>query len=271
MAKKSGLTFEVHTPKKTWKTKNGVVANEKFYEEIQKTCTKVAMNKLYEQVTENRIDSLFLIATFFQRVVARTPLDEKYTQRDEDGKLLGYHIPDTNRCKLDWYIQSKNNKFTSEDFMNRGIYFKQIDNAEDIKKLINILNEYIWSDDSGNLIVEIGNENPHFTVLEYGGGYNWKGDTDPRTGIKVNDFDNGYKHGVKNKHSVQAPVGMLRVTQAELFNNQQTKLSRNEYTTGHKQGKRREFSDSELKELKSILQKKRIRVGDISRYLKKYK
>lgn len=206
------MTFRVKTPRETVSAKTLKVAADLFFQSCERTTYKAAIDKLADtaRALENR--QYVILATFFQRVCARTPLDEKYINGiDSKGNLI-YHRPNKVRCRFDWYISCGEKVVSAEEMVNQiPTIFNFYNNKGAIKEVETILRKAFKGLDISECI--IGNENPYFATLEYGG---YDHDTAPRKGIVEEPWESGEKHGVKNKHSIQAPVGMLRVTQMEL-------------------------------------------------------
>ena len=77
----------------------------KFYSELENNRFAQSIEKSYE-------DQIAIIAVFFQRVVARTPLDERYERvvQTKDGEKVIQHIPDEEICREHWYIEESHGK-----------------------------------------------------------------------------------------------------------------------------------------------------------------
>lgn len=222
---KSSCTFSIKTPKKTYTTNEYTKSVSMIKEETEKNIAEAVLKRFIEKKDVLQVRRYIQIATFFQRVVSRTPLDEKYLMyTTEEGNRI-YHIPDKDRCRYDWYITDGAKKITSAQMFSKGVKFHNVDNNDDINKISNIIESAF----SNITKITIGNDNKHFGVLEYGGGYKWPAESDPKKGSK-------YEHGVKNNHSVQAPVGMMRISLAEFEKGNTSKVASNQYLRGHKRG-----------------------------------
>lgn len=221
----NAINITVRTPKKTWRIKDYKEMNNKFQDQLKKNVATVVLNKMAESADVVKMQTLNIVAVFFQRVVSRTPLDEVYYEEVETefGTEFIIHVPDNNQCRYDWKLKLGQKEITSGDIkeaLGEGV-FERVNNQESI----NAIKEYLLSvfgkyTKDGSIRdfrkITIWNDNPHFDVLEYGGNSpnakkanNWPLNSEPKKGVK-------YEHGVTNYHSVQAPVGMLRITQLEL-------------------------------------------------------
>lgn len=221
-----GLTLKIKTPHQpVYVGKfdyNNVSGRMKITKAFQDAMA-VSAGTVLVPVIANRVDrakkiSWRIVATFFQRVVARTPIDEDYFVEYQNGKKRNYKR-DENSCKLDWYIQYRNKKIYSKDIIEEyGNIFKTYNDKKSINTLEKYFKTIFVGTETGKVTAIIGNDNPHFAVLEYGG---IKGQ--PNKEIKgannPPDILSGEKiktHRLKNGRSTQAPYGMLRITEAEL-------------------------------------------------------
>lgn len=256
-------SFVVKTPTKSLKTDNAKTALEAFSNSILNNVLKVTINQAGARLTTQKERDLTVTATFFQRVCARTPLDEDYTYIvvNEDGEEEERtHTADENQCRYDWYIEKKGKRVTAGDIHDSySDVFDVVNNAQSIKAI-----ETYLKFEFGNAIYEddefvIGNENDHFSTLEYG---EYEADGDIKVGEK-------YKHGVKNRHSVQAPVGMYRITRMEL-ESLKRKVAKTPVATRFKRQKAmsKDFTKDQLKRLLSQFKANRtLKLSDIKRYL----
>lgn len=248
-------SFVVKTPTKSLKTDNAKTALEAFSNSILNNVLKVTINQAGARLTTQKERDLTVTATFFQRVCARTPLDEEYEYAK--GRV---HTPDDNQCRYDWYIEKKGKRVTAGDIHDSySDVFDTVNNAQSIKAI-----ETYLKFEFGNAIYEddefiIGNNNDHFAILEYGG---YDKDGTIKEGPE-------YEHGVKNKHSVQAPVGMYRITRMEL-ESLKRKVAKTPVATRFKRQKAmsKDFSKDQLKRLLSQFKANRtLKLSDIKRYL----
>lgn len=248
-------SFVVKTPTKSLKTDNAKTALEAFSNSILNNVLKVTINQAGARLTTQKERDLTVTATFFQRVCARTPLDEEYEYAK--GRV---HTPDDNQCRYDWYIEKKGKRVTAGDIHDSySDVFDVVNNAQSIKAI-----ETYLKFEFGNAIYEddefvIGNDNDHFAILEYGG---YDKDGTIKEGPE-------YEHGVKNKHSVQAPVGMYRITRMEL-EALKRKVAKTPVATRFKRQKAmsKDFTKDQLKRLLSQFQANRtLKLSDIKRYL----
>lgn len=270
MKKSKFVTFTLKTPHTTLKTEYFQKATELLSSETEKRCVKVIMPKLTESVKIAVNRSISLASTFFQRVCARTPMDADYIFDwvDKEGNVHKLkHKADDRQCRLDWFLEYKNKRITARELVEKKEdIFDDYNDKNSIEFIKNILIDE-FKDDllSGDINISIGNLNPYFATLEYGG-YEKDSKTKLDSGRNPHGIDN--KHGVKNKHSVQAPTGMLRITQMELDSLAKSSAKAPLATRFRNQSTQRELSDERLKSLISKFKaSKRLPLKDIKGYL----
>lgn len=219
-----GLTLKVKSPHeavyvKNYKSEKGGrrIGND-LREAMDVTMGEFLVDKIKDSIAEANIMNWRVIATFFQRVVARTPIDEDYWVKYSSGGSKN-HKRDENSCKLDWYIQIGRKKiYVDEIIQSNGNVFEKYNDKQSIQTLEVYFSSVFGDTKFGNITANIGNDNPHFAVLEYGG---IKGKPNKETrGINnppdLLSEEEGQLHRMKNGRSIQAPYGMLRITEAEL-------------------------------------------------------
>lgn len=261
---KSAVTVKIKTPHSTVQAKTMAVAADLFYEEIEQRTFGIAIEKLADN-TKTALNRWYtIIGTFFQRVCARTPLDEKYINGVRENGELIFHYPNKVRCRFDWYIECEGKQIYAADMIQKKTdLFNDYNNSSSITFITNYLKEQFKDTDFTKCT--IGNDNPYFATLEYGG---YDHDTAPRQGIVENAWETGEKHGIKNQHSIQAPMGMLRITQMELESmiRSSAKTSVSKRYRGQRTTKLP--SDSRMKQLiKQFKASKRLPLSDIKRYI----
>lgn len=215
-------TINIKTPTKNFSVKDpkNFVKDKAYYEDIKMRTAELALGQLSRAAKVAADRQVYIMATFFQRVVSRTPLDEKYlvTVTRKDGTTRTFrHKIDTIVCQDDWYITDGKTKMTAKQM--KAIDDRMFLNVNDkyaITQIRKILKEKF--DVTGDTEFEVGNDNPHFQLLEEGNsrwmndgmtaGKDWRG--------KPKNEAIYREHGVKNMHSIQAPVGMWRISLAEL-------------------------------------------------------
>lgn len=266
--------LRVKTPNMTWQVKDEEKLNSYIKNKIEKNVARVTLNRMAVAKDAAIRQQIRIWATFFQRVVARTPLDEYYEwdEVSHKGETLHYvHIPDDIQCRYDWYITDGNTKITAKELHDEfEDLFDYVSDANAISKIADIFASRLKFTYT-NRSMSIYNDNPHFAVLEYGGGYHWLDGN-------IKTAPSGRKHGVENDHSVQAPVGMLRITQMELqrssgssaksaldqrFKGQQVRT----YKDGTTRARQITPSDYQLTQIVKLLKKGRIKYKDIERYI----
>lgn len=276
----------IKTPTRTWTARQGVLYGDIFEKQIENNASKVVLNHLanlrkngsnYEAVIEQR---LHIFAVFFQRVVSRTPLDEKYTwyqENPETGNMVKKtHKPDKgvhSAARYDWFITDGNKTVSASDFPKK--YFDVVNDKAAIeaieKKFKSSFAPRLAKTNAETALktleqLYIKNDNPHYYVLEFGGGYRWPKNGEIKDGPK-------YQHGVENEHSVQAPVGMYRITEMELQRESNRKVTTNlaKRYKGNGKTKRTQLarvpSDKDLQAFWKLMKKGKINYGDIKRYI----
>lgn len=245
----------------------------KFFGELENNVSKICLGRFAQSIEKSYEDQIAVIATFFQRVVARTPLDERYERvvQTKNGEKVIRHIPDEEICREHWYIEESHGKtkMYSRTLIRGGLEFNVVNDSEEINAIKEKLKSkyplkrFLKADEAPDFTV--ANDCKHFTRVEFG--YSaWKHDTEPVIGA------GGREHGVKNKHSVQAPVGMLRITEAELESIKRRPSLRS-LRSRYKGGTAMKVtpSDKKLQEFYKLLKKShKVRYADIKKYLEVY-
>lgn len=189
----------------------------------------------------------------------------KITQNPEQDWTERKHKPDNDYVRGDWVLTFRGVRFKAfETARNIGadVYFSKedfevVDDFNSITKIANIIQEKTKDGVVGDGF-KVSNDNPRAVMLEYGG-YD-TGNSGPNIGSK-------YAHGVKDKHTWQAPKGFYRLTNA-LWNDiaKDTK-------TGRYQSYIRKWINADLSnfsvadvdgaEVKKLLKKKTVRTNEI--------
>lgn len=212
------------------------ITREEQIEEIRQVNTLETAKIPKRFIKKGIIDEYYgavIAATYFQMLVSNTPVDEKYDffekrvhvgaskvkrpkamedyneaevdkQLEDNTKVYlvrHKHIPDNEYIRDFWVLHYKGMEFYSKDYDER-LFEKKSDMRSAHIIAIDI---YDRTKNLENKSVEFWAENTNwrYTMLEYGG-YNKDGEAS--VGSKY-----GYAHGVKNKHSYQAPYGMKRM------------------------------------------------------------
>lgn len=270
MKKGKFVTFRLKTPHTTLKTNYYDKAAEILAEETSKRSVKIIMPNLTNSLKVAINRSISIASIFFQRVCSRTPMDADYsfTIVGKDGETHTItHKADDRQCRLDWFLECNNKKITARELAEqKEDIFDKYNDKESIDFIKDILIERFKDDMlNGDININIGNLNPYFATLEYGG-YDKDSATKYDKGRRPHGIDN--KHGIKNLHSVQAPVGMLRITQMELASLAQTAYKTPLATRFRRQATERDLSDEKLKSLLAKFKaSKRLPLKDIKGYL----
>lgn len=197
------FTVKTKTPARgsaTRKFANDKGVSEQVKEEIESALGKVAIGAIQGADSLTNHQKITLAATFFQRAVARTPLDEDYLRND--GK--GGHKADNDVVRDDWYLSYGGRKFYARDFPG---CFESVNDMGAIARIASAVESGIRR--VGNIrTFTVGNDNPRFSQLEYGE-YVVSEEGVKGTGKRP--------HGVVGGFSVQAPQGMLRITETEIY------------------------------------------------------
>lgn len=258
------VTLKIKTPTKTYSYDNYVKNASEIQKEIEKNAATVALRGFSLRAKTLKEQELSVISTFFQRVCSRTPIDEEYeigkAYRNKEGVLIErIHKPDEITCRYDWYVEKNGVKVTAEEIHDAyNNVFDVVNNPDSVNQIRTYLSFIFDVYADGDYVV--GNNNPYFATLEYGG---YKNDGNIKQGDEK-------EHGVKNKHSIQAPVGMLRITQAELKQSSYNKFAKSSITSrfkGRKNYSQSVPSDAKLKDLISVMKKGKIPYSDIKRFM----
>lgn len=240
-------------------------------------------------------------AIFFQRVVSRTPKDEDY----KDYYRHVYHKADNDDVWKEWKILYGRGKFITAEQMGLELFDKAEDfnNKTKINKVMNYVINGLFGGDEHfrkrkNRIrsIRIENTHPRFAMLEYGEYENTKvwtsiSDGSTRAGhtpVKGNrkgqrkyDMMQGrqpitgkYVHGTVGGYSYQAPMGMLRITQAEMMSmniEDFDKWFSSNYKRNTKNIKKLPSPEEAKRILKHIGNRKNLSDSDIDAIMSEYK
>ena len=206
--------IKIKTPTRSWEISKEAKQNSQIFDNLKYKTAKIVLDKMSQNAKVEKERHISILATFFQRVVARTPIDETYEIVTVDKKGNEHkktHKIDSSVCQDSWYISDGRVRLTAKQM--KAIDDRMFWNVNDlymINQIKNILkNSFVITDKTQ---FTIGNDNDHFKRLE--DGYSkWFND-----GITAKKSVGGLHrdHGVKNMHSIQAPVGMWRISLAEL-------------------------------------------------------
>ena len=250
-------SITIHTPTRSIKVRDRLTQSHIWEQEIENNVAKVAMPKLFDSARNNINEQIYLLASLFQMCVARTPVDENWT----DKKTGEHHTADKNRVKWDWYMSDGSVKLTYT--IRSAKWFSVVGEEASIQKIVKDIKRVFKSQKTG-ILPHIYNDNEHFDAVEYGKGYQWPENSPSKIGA------GGLPHGVKNRHSVQAPAGMWRISFMQYERERRKIRFRKPLTKrfgGKEGGVKRNPPPKELKELVKLMKKKKIKYGDISKYL----
>ena len=244
--------------------KDGKIISKKIAGAIEDDVYAIGGRRLLESAETNRERTLYLAAVFFQRVVSRTPIDEDYYYTDKNGDLQIHH-KDNDVVRYSWTASYNNRKITAKDFIGMGLTFDRFNDEGEIRKIYEAFRQaFIQGKGKKNIrAVHIDNTHERFPMLEYG---EYEHDGSLKRGEK-------YYHGVSNGYSVQAPRGMLRITQAE-FESMSLNMSTNRLIKEYVRRSQRINkipSESKMKEVKRVMKKRRVTDEDIEIIEKAYK
>lgn len=161
-------------------------------------------------------------AITFDRMISRTPFDEPYEgeRLEKDGKgglriRTFKHKPDNWYIKLSWCMSiGEQVVATSKSLMSSGCSFFDAGDENDIQciysVMVNFLSNKSLKEVSNDIkCIKLYNEDEgtgKYSALEYGNS-KWKNGMINEGALAL--------HGVDNKHSVQAPNGMFRLSMAQ--------------------------------------------------------
>lgn len=178
---------------------------------LKESVIAMASTGIVESVRQHNERVVLQAAIFFQRVVTRTPKDETYY----DPITQVSHKADTDFVWKSWKISYWGKSVTAED-MGEELFENEsaFNDKNKINAIADIIKNTLFRGESKfnsrkTRIRNIRIENKHnrFAMLEYGS-YKQKNSI-PKEGDE-------HFHGIQNGYSVQAPYGMLRITQAEM-------------------------------------------------------
>lgn len=265
-------SIKVKTPTKSWEAKQGVIYNDVITKEVKSRVANIVLGELSASARIAIEREISILATFFQRVVARTPIDESYeiTLVDKKGnERKKVHKIDRSVCQDSWYITDGNVKITAKQM--KAIDDRMFWNVNDnymVNQIKKIIKEKFKVTSKTNFVV--GNDNDHFKRLEEG--YSkWFNDHVAATKSVAGLYRD---HGVKNMHSIQAPVGMWRISLAELEvmknSNVKSPLT-SRYRAQPWRTMNKMPNKTKLAEFARLLEKKgNISYKDIVRYIEEY-
>ena len=113
----TSVTIKIKTPTETWSSKRKTSQLSDFMKMIEANTYSQVLNNIAENAEVAINQTLSIVATFFQRVVARTPLDEDYSWteeitvgKDKNGnpikeKVTRYHKADSSQVRYSWTIK----------------------------------------------------------------------------------------------------------------------------------------------------------------------
>ena len=224
---------------------DGKIVTEKIKGAIEDSVVNVAGRKIVETVKMERERTLFMAAVFFQRVVNRTPMDEDYLVTGENGSKVEHHADD-DYVRDAWTASYNNRIVTAKQLREAGLTFENFNDENEIRKIYNVFKKTFVMSKKNILSIHIDNTHERFPMLEYG--EYTKDSKEIKGGEK-------YEHGVEGGYSVQAPHGMLRITEAEfqtLTLNMSTKKLIKEYVQ-RSQRTTKVPSSAKMKELKKLI------------------
>ncbi len=209
-----GVTFNIkvrhfdrssttHKAKGTEKKKIATIIGQRLVENVVSVVAESALLS----VREFNNWAVIKTALFFNRVVSRTPIDEKYYG----------HTPDTDSVWKQWKIKYWGKELSAAEIgLSHFIDTKaNFDNQYAVWEIKTAIIDKLFKGAANfekrtrrirNIRVE--NDHPRFAMLEYGTYTRKNSET-----IKEGRFR---FHGIQNGYSVQAPYGMLRITEAEM-------------------------------------------------------
>lgn len=207
-------TADGFTSKKVLRKGDDKMVSQLVTSSIKNDVAVMVAKAVEETVLQHNERVVTQAAIFFQRVVTRTPKDETYY----DPTVKVFHKADDDYVWKHWTIKYWRRSLTAEEIGAK--YFeneKDFNNKAKIQAIANIIKEKLFNFKSYDFEhrptrikgIRFENTHPRFAQLEYGM-YEWN-DTKAKKGVSSKHY-----HGIQNQHSVQAPYGMYRITQAEM-------------------------------------------------------
>lgn len=197
------FTIKAATPKKgsaERSFRNAKQACAAMQEEIQYIATSATVMAVKGAAERTNIQKIYIASMFFQWVVSRTPLDEDY--RRANGSM---HYADEDVVRDEWHLRYGNFDLCSKDLSG---CFDRFNDSTAIDTIASLLSAGIKTNKHIRTF-KVYNTNPRFSQLEYGEYF-------LKHPGKITTGASGRKHGVVDGFSVQAPMGMLRITESEL-------------------------------------------------------
>ncbi|MBO7123193.1 MAG: hypothetical protein J6V90_07945 [Treponema sp.] len=195
-----------------------------FRQQIEDSVIEQMIPALYGAAMKQRRAQCDYFGVYFQHLVSRTPEDENYTYKvdiiSKKGKLLRsnvtrHHTKDKDVIKKDWVIEGFSagggslGVIKADDIALSGCFDKFGDKSS--TNMVSGVMYDRWLKSNGKMLssVKVKNVNPRFSLLEYG-------EYEVKNHGKNKDSGNKYWHGTTTDgYTLQAPQGMLRVTNAE--------------------------------------------------------
>lgn len=244
---------------------------------LQEELINTEAKMICEEADVQKLRSCFLAAVFFQRVCARTPVDEGYTKTEYHGVPINpVHYPDDDYVRDAWKAKCNGRTVSAKTLRHEyGIFFETFNDEKEINAIFNVFRErFLNSPRAAKKHITINIENTHerFAMLEYGG-YQ-KGSDGVKKG-EWSDYTGGqgaHYHGLVNGFSVQAPYGMFRITEAE-FQKMTLKTSTEYLIRNYVKRSQRAAkvpSKSKIKSLRNILGKRKLKDSDIEKVKEAY-
>ena len=179
---------------------------QRVTEEVMAAAAPKIARKYNYTVAQHNRRVILETAIYFQRVVSRTPKDEKYY----NPETKRWHYPDDDYVWKSWAIKYWGKIITAEQ-MGESL-FEDFNDKSSIDSIASIITKLYGGDKKISnrktriKNIRIENMHPRFAQLEYGS-YVPK-DSSIKEGER--------QHGRVNGYSVQAPYGMERITRAEM-------------------------------------------------------
>lgn len=225
------------------------MVGQKVMEDVMVGAASKISGKYKFTVAQHNRRAVLEAAIYFQRVVCRTPKDEKY-YNPETKKM---HYADKDFVWKSWSIKYWGKTLTAEQM---GEYlFEDFNDKSSINTIAQIItNDLFRGEDrltnrkTRIRNIRIENLHPRFAMLEYG-----TYDPPDSASIKTGK-EKGLPHGKVRGYSVQAPYGMERITRAEMADFTDSMLDNYFGAYGSVQPEHDKVpTGSEVKELRKIM------------------
>lgn len=212
------------THRMTFTDKEGKAFSKTIVDEMNDGLSVAVMGGLKRCAEFAEASSVYKAAVFFQRVVSRTPYDEKYVKTveytnpvtHEVSRIKTVHNPDRHSIRYSWCIAFGNNVLTAQELNDESPdMFFTFNSKSDIDRIFDKLYRMVGDFTEKTVrtwhVYNTEYDTEEYKDLEYG---SYEKDSKY---ISKGNLSIHHEHGVENGFSVQAPAGMYRISLMELM------------------------------------------------------